>query len=47
VGARRERREFADLPRLDQMTREQVVELAGGVDAATYLVCPDRTSSSS
>jgi hypothetical protein len=35
--------EFIDLPRLDEMSPEQVVELAGGVDAATYLVkCPDR-----
>jgi fructosamine-3-kinase len=34
--------EFIDLPRLDEMSPEQVVELAGGVDAATYLVkCPD------
>jgi fructosamine-3-kinase len=35
--------EFPDLPRLDQLAPEQVVELEGGVDAATYLVrCPDR-----
>jgi fructosamine-3-kinase len=35
--------EFPDLPRLDQLTPEQVVELGGGVDAATYLVrCPGR-----
>ena len=35
--------EFPDLPRLDQLAPEQVVELGGGVDAATYLVrCPDR-----
>jgi fructosamine-3-kinase len=35
--------EFPDLPGLDQMTSEQVVELRGGVDAATYLVrCPRR-----
>ena len=35
--------EFPDLPGLDQLTPEQVVELGGGVDAATYLVrCPRR-----
>jgi fructosamine-3-kinase len=35
--------EFPDLPRLDQLTPQQVVELEGGVDAATYLVrCPRR-----
>ena len=35
--------EFPDLPELDQLTPEQVVELGGGVDAATYLVrCPRR-----
>jgi aminoglycoside phosphotransferase (APT) family kinase protein len=35
--------EFSDQPSLDQMTEEQVVELAGGVDASTYLVKgPDR-----
>jgi fructosamine-3-kinase len=35
--------EFPDLPGLDQLTPEQVVELEGGVDAATYLVrCPSR-----
>lgn len=35
--------EFSDIPSLDQMTEEQVVELAGGVDASTYLVKgPDR-----
>jgi aminoglycoside phosphotransferase (APT) family kinase protein len=35
--------EFPDLPGLDQLTPEQVVELGGGVDAATYLVrCPGR-----
>jgi aminoglycoside phosphotransferase (APT) family kinase protein len=35
--------EFPDLPGLDQMAPEQVVELGGGVDAATYLVrCPGR-----
>ena len=35
--------EFPDLPGLDQLTPEQVVELGGGVDAATYLVrCPHR-----
>ena len=34
---------FPDLPGLDQLTPEQVVELEGGVDAATYLVkCPHR-----
>jgi aminoglycoside phosphotransferase (APT) family kinase protein len=34
---------FPDLPGLDQLTSEQVVELGGGVDAATYLVrCPRR-----
>jgi fructosamine-3-kinase len=34
---------FPDLPPLDQLTPEQVVELEGGVDAATYLVrCPRR-----
>jgi aminoglycoside phosphotransferase (APT) family kinase protein len=34
---------FPDLPGLDRLTPEQVVELGGGVDAATYLVrCPDR-----
>jgi fructosamine-3-kinase len=34
---------FPDLPGLDQLTPEQVVELGGGVDAATYLVrCPRR-----
>jgi len=34
---------FPDLPGLDQLTSEQVVELGGGVDAATYLVrCPHR-----
>jgi aminoglycoside phosphotransferase (APT) family kinase protein len=34
---------FPDLPGLDQMAPEQVVELEGGVDAATYLVrCPRR-----
>jgi fructosamine-3-kinase len=30
--------EFTDRPSLDQMTPEQIVELAGGADAATYLV---------
>ena len=35
--------EFPDLPGLDQLAPEQVVELGGGVDAATYLVrCPGR-----
>jgi fructosamine-3-kinase len=35
--------EFSDLPGLDQLAPEQVVELGGGVDAATYLVrCPGR-----
>jgi fructosamine-3-kinase len=35
--------EFPDVPGLDQMTEEQVVSMAGGVDAATYLVrCPGR-----
>jgi hypothetical protein len=35
--------EFPDLPELDQLTPKQVVELGGGVDAATYLVrCPRR-----
>jgi aminoglycoside phosphotransferase (APT) family kinase protein len=35
--------EFPDLPELDHLTPEQVVELGGGVDAATYLVrCPRR-----
>jgi fructosamine-3-kinase len=35
--------EFPDLPGLDQLTPEQVVEVGGGVDAATYLVrCPGR-----
>jgi hypothetical protein len=35
--------EFPDLPGLDQLAPEQVVELGGGVDAATYLVrCPRR-----
>ena len=35
--------EFPDLPGLDRMRPEQMVELEGGVDAATYLVrCPDR-----
>jgi aminoglycoside phosphotransferase (APT) family kinase protein len=35
--------EFPDLPGLDQLAPEQVVELGGGVDAATYLVrCPHR-----
>src|SRR5215217_4056785 len=35
--------EFPDLPEFDQLTSEQVVELGGGVDAATYLVrCPRR-----
>ena len=35
--------EFPDLPELDQLTPEQVVELGGGVDSATYLVrCPRR-----
>jgi aminoglycoside phosphotransferase (APT) family kinase protein len=29
---------FPDLPGVDQLTAEQVVELGGGVDAATYLV---------
>jgi aminoglycoside phosphotransferase (APT) family kinase protein len=34
---------FPDLAGLDQLAPEQVVELEGGVDAATYLVrCPDR-----
>jgi len=34
---------FPDLPGLDQLPAEQVVELGGGVDAATYLVrCPRR-----
>src|SRR5829696_9490530 len=34
---------FPDLPGLDQLAPEQVVELGGGVDAATYLVrCPRR-----
>jgi fructosamine-3-kinase len=36
-------REFPDLPGFDQLAPEQVVELEGGVDAATYLVrCPRR-----
>jgi predicted DNA-binding transcriptional regulator YafY/fructosamine-3-kinase len=35
--------EFPDLPGLDQLAAKQVVELGGGVDAATYLVrCPER-----
>jgi fructosamine-3-kinase len=35
--------EFPDLPGLGQLAPEQVVELGGGVDAATYLVrCPRR-----
>src|SRR5215211_4008333 len=35
--------EFPDLPELDQLAPEQVMELGGGVDAATYLVrCPHR-----
>ena len=35
--------EFTDLPKLDQMSEDQVVEMAGGVDASTYLVKgPDR-----
>jgi fructosamine-3-kinase len=35
--------EFPDLPDVDQLPAEQVVELEGGVDAATYLVrCPNR-----
>jgi fructosamine-3-kinase len=35
--------DFPDLPELDRLTPEQVVELEGGVDAATYLVrCPRR-----
>jgi fructosamine-3-kinase len=35
--------EFPDLPGRNQLTPEQVVALAGGVDAATYLVrCPRR-----
>jgi fructosamine-3-kinase len=35
--------EFPDLPGLHQLAPEQVVELEGGVDAATYLVrCPHR-----
>ena len=35
--------EFPDLLGLDELPAEQVVELEGGVDAATYLVrCPDR-----
>jgi aminoglycoside phosphotransferase (APT) family kinase protein len=34
---------FPDLSGLDQLTADQVVELGGGVDAATYLVrCPSR-----
>lgn len=34
---------FPDLPGLDQLAPEQVVELGGGVDAASYLVrCPQR-----
>jgi aminoglycoside phosphotransferase (APT) family kinase protein len=34
---------FPDLPELDQLAPDQVVELEGGVDAATYLVrCPRR-----
>ena len=34
---------FPDLPGPDQLAPEQVVELGGGVDAATYLVrCPHR-----
>jgi fructosamine-3-kinase len=34
---------FPDLPGLDQLAPEQVVELGGGVDAASYLVrCPHR-----
>ena len=34
---------FPDLPGVDQLTADQVVELGGGVDAATYLVrCPHR-----
>ena len=34
---------FPDLPDLTQLTSDQVVELGGGVDAATYLVrCPGR-----
>jgi aminoglycoside phosphotransferase (APT) family kinase protein len=35
--------EFPDLPGRNRLTPEQVVELEGGVDAATYLVrCPHR-----
>jgi aminoglycoside phosphotransferase (APT) family kinase protein len=35
--------EFPDLPGRNRLTSEQVVELEGGVDAATYLVrCPRR-----
>jgi aminoglycoside phosphotransferase (APT) family kinase protein len=35
--------EFPDLPGLDRLPPEQVVELEGGVDASTYLVrCPRR-----
>ena len=35
--------EFPDLLGLDELPAEQVVELEGGVDAATYLLrCPDR-----
>jgi hypothetical protein len=35
--------EFTHLPKLDQMSEDQVVEMAGGVDASTYLVKgPDR-----
>jgi fructosamine-3-kinase len=35
--------ELPDLPSLDQLMPEQVVELGGGVDAAAYLVrCPHR-----
>jgi aminoglycoside phosphotransferase (APT) family kinase protein len=35
--------EFPDLPKLDQLSDDQVVSMGGGVDAATYLVkCPDR-----
>jgi fructosamine-3-kinase len=30
--------EFTDLPKLDQMSEDQIVEMAGGVDASTYLV---------
>jgi fructosamine-3-kinase len=34
---------FPDLPEPDQLAPEQIVELGGGVDAATYLVrCPRR-----